>query len=56
MHNFTRVGGILGAGISGTFLLIVGSVNLLTARELWTAWKEGSRYGGHNLRGDSISL
>lgn len=47
MHDFTRVGGILGASISGSFLLVIGTVNLLSARELWQAWREGTKYGGH---------
>mmetsp|Transcript_50798 Transcript_50798/g.148020 ORF Transcript_50798/g.148020 Transcript_50798/m.148020 type:complete len:365 (-) Transcript_50798:176-1270(-) len=48
LQDFTTVGGVLGASISGSFLLVVGTLNLLTSRELWQAWKEGTKYGGHS--------
>lgn len=47
MHRFTSVGGVLGASISGSFLVVVGVVNLASAHQLWQAWKEGVTYGGH---------
>jgi len=48
LSNFTRVGGILGASISGCFLVVIGGVNLNTSRELMQAWREGTKYGGHD--------
>lgn len=47
LASFERTGAILGASISGTFLVIIGLVNLWSAKELWAAWREGSKYGGH---------
>eukprot|EP00405_Crypthecodinium_cohnii_P025812 CAMPEP_0206488336 /NCGR_PEP_ID=MMETSP0324_2-20121206/42338_1 /ASSEMBLY_ACC=CAM_ASM_000836 /TAXON_ID=2866 /ORGANISM="Crypthecodinium cohnii, Strain Seligo" /LENGTH=363 /DNA_ID=CAMNT_0053967313 /DNA_START=15 /DNA_END=1106 /DNA_ORIENTATION=+ len=48
LQNFARVGGILGASISGSFLLVLGILNLLMSRQLWQSWREGTKYGGHD--------
>lgn len=47
LDSFARVGAILGASISGSFLLVIGIINLFVARGLWRAWKEQCQYGGH---------
>lgn len=47
LQSFARVGAILGASISGSFLLIIGTVNVWSATDLWQAWREQSMYGGH---------
>merc|ERR1711959_263135 len=47
LDTLSNVGAILGASISGTFLLIIGAINVYTAWQLWQAWREQSRYGGH---------
>lgn len=47
LKRVSEVGGILGATISGTFLLVVGAMNLSAAFQLRAAWKEQSTYGGH---------
>lgn len=47
MSSFATIGAVLGASISGSFLLVIGSINVWTAWQLWQAWREQSRYGGH---------
>lgn len=47
LKSFAEIGGIVGACISGSFLLFVGAMNVYATRQLLYAWKEESRYGGH---------
>eukprot|EP00929_Paragymnodinium_shiwhaense_P113766 TRINITY_DN82071_c0_g1_i1.p1 TRINITY_DN82071_c0_g1~~TRINITY_DN82071_c0_g1_i1.p1 ORF type:complete len:365 (+),score=70.09 TRINITY_DN82071_c0_g1_i1:77-1171(+) len=47
LKTFAKIGGIAGAMISGTFLVIIGGMNLYSAMQLRKAWKEGLAVGGH---------
>ena len=42
MNLFHRYGSVIGSSISGTFLLIIGVLNLYTARQLWKVWRGGT--------------
>jgi len=60
MTNFEKLGGVLGASISGTFLVILGLLNLILAVRLCRRWRgrddddeghvhaDGDDHGGHN--------
>lgn len=48
LASFAQTGSIVGASISGTFLVVIGLANLWSSRELWQAWREGTKYGGHS--------
>lgn len=47
LDTFAKLGAILGASISGSFLLVIGIINLWIAVQLRQAWREQSQYGGH---------
>ncbi|CAJ1418281.1 unnamed protein product [Effrenium voratum] len=47
LEIFQEYGGLIGTSISGTFLTIIGLLNLYTARQLWRAWK-GDESCGHS--------
>eukprot|EP00931_Biecheleriopsis_adriatica_P034159 TRINITY_DN19761_c0_g1_i1.p1 TRINITY_DN19761_c0_g1~~TRINITY_DN19761_c0_g1_i1.p1 ORF type:complete len:362 (+),score=54.91 TRINITY_DN19761_c0_g1_i1:48-1133(+) len=47
METFSNIGGVAGASISGSFLLVVGAMNVFAEVQLWRSWKEQSRYGTH---------
>lgn len=47
LKSISDVGAILGASISGSFLLIIGAINVYSAWQLCGFWQEASRYGGH---------
>ena len=42
MGLFHRYGSVIGSSVSGTFLLIIGVLNLYTARQLWKVWRGGT--------------
>ena len=39
MGLFHRYGSVIGSSVSGTFLLIIGVLNLYTAWQLWKVWR-----------------
>lgn len=41
-----RFGNVIGSSVSGTFLLIIGLLNLYTAQQLWKVWRGAE--GGHS--------
>jgi len=47
LQSFAQTGGVIGAAISGSFLLAVGAMNIYTTVQLLQSWREQSRYGGH---------
>mmetsp|Transcript_75519 Transcript_75519/g.196454 ORF Transcript_75519/g.196454 Transcript_75519/m.196454 type:complete len:368 (-) Transcript_75519:27-1130(-) len=47
LQSLAQIGGILGASISGSFLLLIGAVNLWNAKQLRHEWREQARYGEH---------
>ena len=50
MELFQKFGGLIGSSVSGAFLLIIGLVNLYTARQLWRVWR-GAECEGHDAMG-----
>lgn len=48
MGLFHRYGSVIGSSVSGTFLLIIGVLNLYTARQLWKVWRSGTRGTAEN--------
>ena len=47
MPGMQHLGGLIGTGVSGTFLVIIGVLNLLILLDLLKVWSR-SRHGGHD--------
>lgn len=47
LQSLASLGGVVGPCISGSFLLLVGALNLWNARQLRLEWREQATYGGH---------
>ena len=49
LGTFHQYGSVIGVAVSGSFLLVLGTLNLWTTRQLWMAWKGEGESHSHDV-------
>ena len=48
LNTFHEYGSVIGSAVSGSFLLVLGILNLYTTRQLWMAWRGSEEAHSHD--------